>query len=223
MRLGLPIHAADADWTVRREARGFSLQYENGLVDLPLPALPGDHQIDNAGAAAMALILLGHDDPGVLAAAMRGAQWPARMQRLKTGPLIEAAPAGAEIWLDGGHNPAAGEALARLLADMEERDPKPLHMICGMLNTKDVVGYLRPFEGLVRRIHCLSIPGEAATLSGGELVDFAMDADLDAVEVDDAIEAMRMIGGEEDAAISPPRILICGSLYLAGRVLRENG
>jgi len=171
----------------------------------------------------MALILLGYDDPGVLASAVRGAVWPARMQRLKIGPLIEAAPAGAEIWLDGGHNPAAGEALARLLADMEERDPKPLHMICGMLNTKDVTGYLSPFEGLVRRIHCLSIPGEDATLSSAELVDFAMDADLDAVEVEDAAEAMRMIGGEEDAAISPPRILICGSLYLAGRVLRENG
>ncbi len=219
----VPVHAANADWTARREPRGFSLQYENGLVDLPNPSLPGDYQIDNAGLAAMALILLGHDAPSILAASVRSAEWPARMQRLKSGPLIEIAPAGSEIWLDGGHNPAAGEALARLLADMEERDPKPLHMICGMLNTKDVTGYLRPFEGLVRRIYCLSIPGEDATLTSDELADFAEGADLDAIEVEDAAEAMRLIGGEEDAAISPPRILICGSLYLAGRILRENG
>ncbi len=221
-RLSVPIHAADADWTARREPRGFSLQYDAGLVDLPSPSLPGDYQIDNAAAAAMALILLGVDEPSILAAAVRGATWPARMQRLKNGPLVEGAPAGSEIWLDGGHNPAAGEALARLLADMEERDPKPLYMICGMLNTKDVTGYLRPFEGLVRRIYCLSIPGETATLTSDELADFAEGADLNAVEVDDAAEAMRLITGEEDAAISPPRILICGSLYLAGRILREN-
>jgi len=211
-RLSVPIHAADADWTARREARGFSLQYESGLVDLPVPSLPGDHQIDNAGIAAMALILLGFDEPGILT----------RMQRLKSGALVEGAPAGSEVWLDGGHNPAAGEALARLLADMEERDPKPLHMVCGMLNTKDVIGYLRPFQGLARRIYCLSIPGEDATLTSDELADYAEAADLDAIEVEDAEEAMRLIAGEEDAAITPPRILICGSLYLAGRVLREN-
>jgi len=222
-RLAVPIHAADADWTARREVRGFSLQYESGLVDLPAPALPGDHQIDNAALAAMSLILLGFDEPSILSAAARTAQWPARMQRLKSGALIESAPAGSEVWLDGGHNPAAGEALARLLADMEERDPKPLHMICGMLNTKDVTGYLRPFQGLARRIYCLSIPGEDATLTSDELADFAEAAELDAVEVEDAEEAMRLITGEEDAAITPPRILICGSLYLAGRILRENG
>jgi dihydrofolate synthase/folylpolyglutamate synthase len=222
-RLSVPIHAADADWTARREPRGFSLQYDSGLVDLPQPALPGDFQIDNAATAAMGLILLGIEEPSVLASAVRSAEWPARMQRLKQGPLVESAPAGSEVWLDGGHNPAAGEALTRLLADMEERDPKPLHMICGMLNTKDVTGYLRPFEGLVRRIYCLSIPGEDATLTSDELADFAEGADLNAIEVEDAAEAMRLIAGEEDAAISPPRILICGSLYLAGRVLRENG
>ncbi len=222
-RLSVPIHAANADWTARREARGFSLQYESGLVDLPPPSLPGDHQIDNAALAAMALIMLGFDEPGILSSATRSAQWPARMQRLKSGVLIEAAPAGSEIWLDGGHNPAAGEALARLLADMEERDPKPLHMVCGMLNTKDVTGYLRPFQGLARRIYCLSIPGETATLTSDELADFAETAELDAVEVEDAEEAMRLIAGEEDVAITPPRILICGSLYLAGRILRENG
>jgi dihydrofolate synthase/folylpolyglutamate synthase len=106
---------------------------------------------------------------------------------------------------------------------MEESDSKPLHIICGMLNTKDVTGYLRPFQGLARRIYCLSIPGEDATLTSDELADFAEAADLDAVEVEDTAEAMRLIAGEEDAAISPPRILVCGSLYLAGRVLRENG
>ena len=198
------------------------MQYENGLVDLPPPGLPGAYQIDNAGAALMALILLGYDDVSVLTKAVRFVEWPARMQRLKSGPLVAMAPIGAEVWLDGGHNPAAGAALAHLLADMEERESKPLHLICGMLNTKDVHGYLDSFSGLARRIYCLSIPGESATLSSEELRAASEDVGLDAVEVENAAEAMRLISGEEDAARRPPRILICGSLYLAGRVLREN-
>ena len=221
--LNAPIYVADADWIARPDLRGFSLQYEHGLLDLPPPSLPGVHQIDNAGAALMALILLGFDDESTLTKAIRFAEWPARMQRLKSGPLVEIAPIGAEVWLDGGHNPAAGEALAHLLADMEERESKPLHMICGMLNTKDVLGYLDHFEGLARRLYCVSIPGEAATMSAEELCDAAEEVGLDALEVENTAEAMRLISGEEDAARRPPRILICGSLYLAGRILRENG
>jgi len=106
------VHAFGADWSVRREANGFSVQYPKGLLDLPRPALPGDHQLENAGAAIMALSLLGHDDERSANGAVTRAEWPARMQRLRTGPLIAVAPEGAELWLDGGHNPAAGEAVA---------------------------------------------------------------------------------------------------------------
>ena len=222
-KLDAPLHVARADWTVAPEANGFSFQYADGLFDLPTPALPGAHQIENAGTACMALTALGFGDEHILTAAVTGVEWPARMQRLRTGPLIEAVPGGAELWLDGGHNPAAGEALARHFADLEERCSKPLFLICGMLNTKDPGGYLEPFQGLARRVFCVSIPGETATLSGAELSGHAISAGLDALAVDDVLEAIRLIRGEESSDMEPPRILICGSLYLAGRILRENG
>ena len=217
------VHAFGADWSVRREANGFSVQYPKGLLDLPRPALPGDHQLENAGAAIMALSLLGHDDERSANGAVTRAEWPARMQRLRTGPLIAVAPEGAELWLDGGHNPAAGEAVASLIADMEELAPKPFYMICGMLNTKDPTGYLEPFHGLVRRVYCVDIPGESATIEAEDLMDVALDADLDAIAVEDTATALRLIAGEESSDLEPPRILICGSLYLAGVILRENG
>ena len=217
------VHAFGADWSIRREANGFSVQYPDGLIDLPRPVLPGEHQFENAGAAIMALALLGFDDEKIATAAVTNAEWPARMQRLREGPLFDIAPGGCELWLDGGHNPAAGEAIASLIADMEEQSPKPFYMICGMLNTKDPTGYLEPFHGLVRRVYCVSIPGETATLDAEDLMDFALDADLDSVAVEDVATALRLIAGEESTDLEPPRILICGSLYLAGRILRENG
>ncbi len=216
------VHAFGADWSVRREVNGFSVQYPDGLIDLPRPVLPGEHQLENAGAAIMALALLGHDDEKIATSSVTNAEWPARMQRLRHGPLFDIAPTGAELWLDGGHNPAAGEAIASLIADMEEQSPKPFHMICGMLNTKDPTGYLEPFHGLVRRVYCVSIPGEAATLDAEDLMDVALDIDLDAIAVEDVTTALRLITGEESTDLEPPRILICGSLYLAGRILREN-
>ena len=217
------VHAFGADWSVRRECNGFSVQYPDGLLDLPRPVLPGEHQLENAGAAIMALALLGLDDEKTATGAVTRAEWPARMQRLRHGPLFDVAPGGAELWLDGGHNPAAGEAIASLIADMEEQSTKPFYMICGMLNTKDPSGYLEPFHGLVRRVYCVDIPGEDATLDAEDLMDVALDVDLDAVAVADVITAIRLIAGEESSDLEPPRILICGSLYLAGRILRENG
>jgi len=217
------VHAFGADWSVRRESNGFSVQYPDGLLDLPRPVLPGEHQLENAGAAIMALTLLGFSDEKTATGAVTRAEWPARMQRLRQGPLIDIAPKGAELWLDGGHNPAAGEAIASLVADMEEQASKPIYMICGMLNTKDPTGYLEPFHGLVRRVYCVDIPGEDATLDAEDLMDVALDIDLDAIAVEDVATAIRLIAGEESSDLEPPRILICGSLYLAGRILRENG
>ncbi len=220
--LGAPVYSHGADWSIRREANGFSVQYPDGLVDLPQPALPGEHQFENAGAAIMALSLLGHDAVRIATKAVTQVEWPARMQRLRSGPLIDTAPEGSELWLDGGHNPAAGQVLAVLIADMEEQAPKPFYMVCGMLNTKDPAGYLEPFHGLVRRVYCVSIPGEDATIDAEDLMDAALDIDLDAIAVEDVSAALRLIAGEESSDLEPPRILICGSLYLAGRVLREN-
>jgi dihydrofolate synthase/folylpolyglutamate synthase len=156
---------------------------------------------------------------------LRDVEWPARMQRLLRGPLIEAAPKGAEVWLDGGHNPHGAAALAQSMADLEERAPKPLYLICGMLRTKDARGFLTAFRGLARHISTIAIPGEEASLGAGVLYDVAREVGLGATPADSLDDAMMQVVGwsqarEEEGA---PRVLICGSLYLAGRVLAENG
>ncbi len=189
-------------------------QDENGLLDLPLPNLPGPHQIQNAGAALMALRWLGHGE-AVCEAAVTRAKWPARMQRLRRGPLAELAPK-VELWLDGGHNPAGGEAVAETLARMPLR---PTHLICGMLNTKDVAGYMRPLAPHVQSLHAVEIPGEANTLPAGDTADAARAAGIAAVTAPSVAAALADIAARDPEA----RVLICGSLYLAGTVLRDNG
>ncbi|MFC6688345.1 bifunctional folylpolyglutamate synthase/dihydrofolate synthase [Jhaorihella thermophila] len=213
-RLGAPLAVHGQHWHVREERGRLVYQDELGLLDLPLPALQGRHQIVNAGAALAALRQLGFDETAC-EAAVTCAVWPARMQRLRRGPLVEAAPR-AELWLDGGHNPAAGEALAGLLAELPKR---PTHLICGMLNTKDVAGYLRPLAGVADSLTAISIPGEANTLSAAETAAAAKEVGLPARTAANLSDALASIAGVEPEA----RVLICGSLYLAGNVLRENG
>jgi dihydrofolate synthase/folylpolyglutamate synthase len=148
-------------------------------------------------------------------AAVTKAEWPARMQRLKTGPLIDAAPE-AELWLDGGHNPAAGQALADLLQSLPKR---PTHLVVGILNTKDITGYLSPLAQLSDSLTGVSIPGEANTIPGEKTAQIAADLGMKTAVADTVLDAVRAIASEDSHA----RILICGSLYLAGSVLRENG
>ncbi len=212
-RLGAPVLAYGQQWHIGQEAGRMIYQDERGLLDLPLPNLPGAHQVMNAGAALAALRHLGVSNEAC-EAAVTGAYWPARMQRLRTGPLVDLAGA-ADLWLDGGHNPAAGEAIAALLAEAPER---PTHLICGMLNTKDIGGYLRPLAAHARSLHAVSIPGEAATLPASETAKAARAAGLEAVESPDVAHALAEIVAQDPHA----RVLICGSLYLAGVVLREN-
>ncbi len=156
---------------------------------------------------------------------MKNVEWPARLQRLTKGPLIEAAPKGAEVWLDGGHNPHGGAAVAQSMADLEERSPKPLYLICGMLRSKDAVGYFLPFRGLAKHVTTIAIPGEAASLGAGALYDAVRAAGLEATPADDLTDAMMQVSAWSRAreGEGAPRILISGSLYLAGKVLRENG
>jgi dihydrofolate synthase / folylpolyglutamate synthase len=213
-RMGAPVLAFGQHWNAFEDRGRLIYQDETGLLDLPLPNLPGPHQIQNAGAAIAALRSLGRDDVACEAAVTR-AFWPARMQRLRQGPLVKAAPK-VELWLDGGHNPAGGEAVAATLARMPKRET---HLICGMLNTKDVTGYIRPLAPQVTRLHAVSIPGEKNTLPAEVTRDAARAAGMDAVTAGSVAEALAGI-----AAGSPEaRVLICGSLYLAGAVLRENG
>ncbi|MES2915021.1 MAG: folylpolyglutamate synthase/dihydrofolate synthase family protein [Pseudomonadota bacterium] len=213
-RMGAPVLAFGQHWSALEDRGRLVYQDETGLLDLPLPNLPGPHQVQNAGAAIAALRALGRDEAACEAAVTR-AVWPARMQRLRQGPLVELAPQ-VELWLDGGHNPAGGEAVAATLARMPARET---HLICGMLNTKDVTGYMRPLASQVTRLHAVSIPGEKNTLPAEVTRDAARAAGIKAETAGSVAEALADI-----AATSPEaRVLICGSLYLAGTVLRENG
>ena len=213
-RHGAPVLARGQHWHVTEERGRLVFQDETGLLDLPLPALPGAHQVENAGIALAALRALGHGEDSCTAA-MTEATWPARMQRLRRGPLLDIAPR-AELWLDGGHNPHAARAIADLLAAMPAR---PTHLICGMLNTKDVTGYMAPLARVARSLHAVSIPGQAATLDAAETARTARAAGFTAHEADSPAAALVAITARDPGA----RVLICGSLYLAGEILKENG
>jgi len=193
-------------------------QSEARLIDLPLPALIGRHQIVNAGtavSAALQLQALGLVDAAAIERGLADVHWPARMQRLDNGPLSRLLTTGFELWLDGGHNPAAAQAIAQTLADLEERAPKPVSLIVGMGSQKDASGFFAHFRGLVRRVITVPNPGGAGhdpTLLAG----LAAAAGLAAEPAEDVVCALRILEG---AAEVPERILICGSLYLAGQVL----
>ncbi|MEM0977331.1 MAG: folylpolyglutamate synthase/dihydrofolate synthase family protein [Pseudomonadota bacterium] len=212
--VGATLKSHGQHWHVWEENDRLVFQDEYGLLDLPRPVLLGRHQFDNAGIALAGLRLLGQDDVA-MEAAMLNAVWPARMQRLRKGPLVRLIDAG-ELWLDGGHNPAAGAALADCISGLPQ---KPTFMILGMLNTKDAQGYLAPVLPEMSRVLTVEIPGEDASMSGEQLTEIATAMGAEAepfLSVEDAIK--------EIAATNPhARIVICGSLYLAGQVLRENG
>lgn len=212
-RLGAPLLAYGQQWHVSAERGRLIYQDETGLLDLPLPALPGPHQVMNAGAALAALRHLGKDE-AACEAAVTQAYWPARMERLRAGALVDRAQP-AELWLDGGHNPAAGRALA---ATLDQQPKRPTHLICGMLNTKDVGGYFAPLADIADSLTAVSIPGEKNTLPASDTAAFAQKAGMTAATAETVEDAIDMITAEHPHA----RILICGSLYLAGYVMRAN-
>jgi dihydrofolate synthase/folylpolyglutamate synthase len=212
-KVGATLKVFGQHWHVWEENGRLLFQDENGLWDLPMPSLIGAHQVQNAGAAIMALRMLGQNESTAVDA-MLDAEWPARLQQLKMGPLVEQA-GSAELWLDGGHNAAAGAALSEAL---ERLSPRPLHMITGMLNTKDVTGYLKPFAKNAVSLHGVSIPGEVNTLPAEDTVAAAKMVGIDANVAGNVPEAIAAITRRDASA----RILICGSLYLAGNILRDN-
>jgi len=213
-RMGAPIVASGQHWHVQEERGRLVFQDEAGLLDLPLPNLAGPHQIQNAGTALAALRALGAGE-GACEAAVSKAVWPARMQRLRKGPLAQAAPR-AEIWLDGGHNPAGGEALAATLAQMP---PRATHLVVGMLNTKDCTNYLLPLAAQAEALHALAIPSEPNTLAPSAILAAAAKAGLAASHCESVEAAVQAIIQTAPEA----RIVICGSLHLAGHVLAQNG
>ena len=217
--IGAPLMRHGADYDAEATAVGLRFTAAGAVLDLPRPALFGGYQVENAGLAVACLRALSGFDLGAgrIAEGLRRAVWPARLQRLARGPLVERLPAGWEVWLDAGHNPHAGRALAAAAGSWRDR---PLHLVAGMLNSKDPVGYLRPLAGVARDLRCVAIPGEAASLSAAELAGAARSAGLAATAAAGVDAALDGILAE---AAGPGRILICGSHYLVGALLAVNG
>jgi dihydrofolate synthase/folylpolyglutamate synthase len=222
-RRGSPLRIAGEQWTATEERGRLVYQDDDGLIDLPAPKLYGRHQFENAGLAIAALRAI--PEWKLPAAAMEAgitrAEWPARMQRLSHGKLADLVPPGGELWLDGGHNPDGGRAVAAALADLEERVPRPLVMIVGMMGNKDCEGFLRNFAGLARRIFTVPIPDQENAAPAEEIAVVARNIDIPAQRRDSLREALMAVGKLD--LDPPPRVLITGSLYLAGAVLAENG
>ena len=231
-RLSAPAFMFGQDFQARQEHGRMVYEDDTGLLDLPLPKLIGRHQVENAGVAIAGLRHaaldgrnLGWGEEAAVEKGLRTVDWPARLQRLTHGPLVADAPNDAEIWLDGGHNPHCAAAVSRAIADLEEKMERPLYLICGMLKTKDAVGFLSAFRGLARHVVTVAIPGEANSFGAGALYDAARAAGIDAAPAEDLEDAMLQLSAwaRAHAREAPPRILICGSLYLAGKILEENG
>jgi dihydrofolate synthase/folylpolyglutamate synthase len=221
IRLRAPRHLEGREYSVRGENGRLVYEDEAGLLDLPKPRLPGRHQFGNAAAAIAALRVVAPDlPPSAFDLGLAQAQWPARLQRLRGGPLISRAPAGAEVWLDGAHNEAGGRVLAEAMADFEEAAPRPLVMICGTLSTKDTGAFLAHFKGLAREVIAVPIPGEHVARPADEVAAFAARAGLAARVAPSVAAALDELATQDWP--QPPRILIAGSLYLAGAVLEQN-
>jgi len=223
-RLGSPATVYGQDFMAHGENGRLIYQDESGLMDLPPPRLPGRHQFANAAAAIAAVKAAGFDvSQRAAEKAMTSVSWPGRMQRLAQGNLVRLAPEGAELWLDGGHNPGAGLVVAEALAEQEERYARPLFLIAGMINTKDQTGYFRAFKGIVRHVYTVPVSASDAGVPNGELAARAAEAGLSAEPVESVANALMLLRDTWRQGDTPPRILIGGSLYLAGAVLAENG
>jgi dihydrofolate synthase/folylpolyglutamate synthase len=217
--VGAPLLLHGRDWQARGGDDGVAVELPSAKLRLPPPALAGTHQIENAGLAVAAALSLGELRPShaAIADGLRHAAWPARLQRLCRGPLVEALPFGSTLLLDGGHNPAAGDALARSLDAVA--GPRPLWLVVGMLSTKDVGGFLRPLAPLAAGLVAVPIGEGHLERPPQEIADAAAGLGMPAAVATSPLAAMATIA----AAGRPAVVLICGSLYLAGEVLAANG
>ena len=218
------VRAGVDDWSAWPDGEAMVVRTGRARLRLPRPALPGRHQIDNAGHAIACLAHLEESAVGAWATAtgLTDVVWPARMQRLERGALAALLPPGAELWLDGGHNPAAGRAVAAAVRELAAADPmpRPLQLVIGMMATKDARGYLRSLAALADSAVTVAIPDQAASLDATRMAALAVNCGLAARPAGGVGEALAAIAGE--AGVVPPRVLVCGSLYLAGAVLTAN-
>ncbi|MBZ0218049.1 MAG: hypothetical protein K8F25_15945, partial [Fimbriimonadaceae bacterium] len=218
---GALLSVSGEDWMAFAQQGRMVYQDSGGLLDLPLPRLPGRFQIDNAGCAIAAIRLLADERISPLACeqGLVNVKWPARMQRLGSGKLSRSVSEDTELWLDGGHNAASGQAIADAMAEIEEKAPRPLVLVVGMIDSKDAGGFLRPFAGLARRVMTITIPDTENAVAGDELARIARAEGLEAQSADGIEQALEILS----ASVDSPRILITGSLYLAGHILAIHG
>ena len=221
-RIGAPLIVGGQDFSCHEEHGRLVYQDDRGLLDLPLPRLAGRHQHGNAATAIATLREIEPDLPEMaFEAGLAQAEWPARLQPLRRGRIPAIAPVGAELWLDGGHNAEGGRVLAGAIAEMEERNTRPLVLVCGMLTTKDPGAFLAPFKGLAQELLAVPIGGDHSGRSAEEVAAIASRIGIEAAACGSVQAAMRFLAAREWPV--PPRILVTGSLYLAGEVLTLNG
>ncbi len=206
---GAVLNQRGTSWQIEQRGDGLHFQDASGALDLPLPSLPGTHQIENAGIAIAALRASGLPIPNAAYGAIAEAEWPGRMQRL-TGKLAALLPPHAELWLDGGHNPGAGIILAEHLRLWRD---KPTHLVIGMKDSKDVAGFLAPLTPLAASVWAIAEPGQHLALTPERIVAASGGAARIGPRIADALRSIAR-------ADTPCRVLICGSLYLAGEVLK---
>lgn len=222
-RAGAPTMIAGQDFHVSAENGRLVFQDERGLLDLPLPRLAGRHQHQNAAGAIAALRVAAPETPvAAIEAGLTGAQWPARLQRLDRGHIVDLAPPGAEVWLDGGHNEDGGRVLAEAMAEFHDRAPRPLALICGAQTTKDIRALLRHFAGLAHTVVATPFVGEHKCWPPEDVVVMAKAEGFPATDAAESVEhALTLLAARHFD--QPPRILIAGSLFLAAHVLAANG
>ncbi len=224
-KLAAPLFRMGREWQVSPRASGFRYESDLLTLDLPAPALAGAHQVDNAATAVACIERLRAANFSIDDAAIRkglaSVEWPARLQKLTRGPLVEQLPPGCELWLDGGHNEDCGLALARMASDWaKEPAPLPLYLVFGMLTTKDASGFLRPLARHATAARAVPFPEGHSAYTPREACAKAADVGLDCAPANDIGAALEDLLASQPA---PMRILICGSLYLAGEVLARNG
>jgi len=221
--LQAPLWRCGSEWHFEIGECGFTYRDGKGTIALPKPVLPGRHQYGNAAAAVATTRWL--DGFGVseraIAAGLTGAIWPARMQRLTRGPLVDLLPPQWELWLDGGHNADAGQVIAGMIEEWQSQTRKPVSLIFGMLTSKDPLAFLRYLAPVAEDLSAVGIPGDHSSIAVPDAVGFARQAGLPAEGYDGTQAALSAIVARHGTA--PRRVLICGSLYLAGTVLADNG
>ena len=211
------------DFQIIEKESGLIFTHNNHSFQLPLPSLQGQHQFENLATAITAYINSQFwTNEQAIQLGIQNTNWPARLQRIEFGKLHDACPNGSELWLDGGHNPGAGTAIAKYISKLNKQKKCPLYLITGMLNTKDPTGYFEAFKGLAKHILTVPISSAEAGRSAEELAKFSTSVGLSSSPTTSVNHALEMLSNLVANNTMPPRILICGSLYLAGEVLKAN-